>query len=118
MGKSSLALQLIDRGAVLVSDDQTLLRYENEKVILQPPGLLQGMMEVRGVGLCAFPFQPQAYLGLCVEIAEKDELERLPDPHFKEYYGIPVPLLKLEKDDPLGPIKIELKLANRVRVDV
>lgn len=117
MGKSSLALQLIDRGATLVSDDQTLVSYEDKKILMSPPELLKGMMEVRELGLCTFPFHSPSPLALCVEISEKDEMERLPDSHFKEYYGVPVPLLKLKKDDPLGPMKIELKLANRVRSD-
>jgi serine kinase of HPr protein (carbohydrate metabolism regulator) len=118
MGKSSLALQLIDRGALLVADDQTILNYDGEKILMSPPDPLKGMMEVRALGLCAFPFHSPSSLELCVELCEKDDGERLPDSSFKEYYGIPIPLLQLKKDDPLGPIKIELKLANRVRADV
>lgn len=112
MGKSSLALQLIDRGAHLVADDQTQLSYDKEKLVLQPPERLKGMLEVRGVGLCYFSFRKQTSLKLCVEICEEDMLERLPDPLFKEYYEIKVPLLRIKKDDPLGPIKVELKLCH------
>lgn len=118
IGKSSLALQLIDRGAILIADDQTLLSYDKENLVLQPPETLRGMMEVRGLALCSFPFQQRSHLQLCVEICEKGEVERLPEVLFKEYYRIKVPLLKLEKDDPLGPIKVELKLCHRDRSDV
>lgn len=116
-GKSSLALQLIDRGAILIADDQTILHYEKEKLVLKPPEKLRGMMEVRGVGLCSFPFNQQSCLTLCVEICEKEELGRLPESLFKEYYEIRIPLLKLQKDDPLGPIKVELKLYHKDRSD-
>ena len=118
MGKSSLALQLIDRGAILIADDQTVLHYEKEALILGSPETLRGMMEVREVGICSFPFRQQSYLKLCVEICEKNDLERLPEPLFKEYYQIKVPLLKLKRDDPLGPIKVELKLGHKDRSDV
>lgn len=118
MGKSSLALQLIDRGAILIADDQTHLSYDKEKLVLRPSERLKGMMEVRGVGLCSFPFRLHSYLKLCVEICEKDEFERLPEPLFKEYYAIKVPLLKINKNDPLGPIKVELKLCHKDRSDV
>ena len=113
VGKSSLALQLIDRGAILIADDQTLLSFEEEELMLQPPLSLRGMMEVRGVGLCAFPVQQKSFLKLCIEICEKEEPERLPDPLFVEYHGVKVPLLKLKKHDPLGALKIELKLFHK-----
>ena len=112
-GKSSLALQLIDRGAILISDDQTLLSLETEKLVAQSPSPLRGMMEVRGVGLCSFPFQQKAYLKLCVEICEKEELERLPDNLFVEYHCMRIPLLKLGKYEPLGAVKVELKLSHK-----
>ena len=111
-GKSSLALQLMDRGAILIADDQTLLSLEREELILQSPVSLKGMMEVRGVGLCSFPVQQKSCLRLCVEICETEELERLPKPLFIEYYDRKIPLLKLNKDDPLGALKVELKLCH------
>jgi serine kinase of HPr protein (carbohydrate metabolism regulator) len=110
MGKSSLALQLMDRGALLVADDQTQLSLENGMIVTRVPASIQGMMEVRGLGICTFPFQACSPLALCVEICEEKTLERLPEPLFIEYYGIQVPLLKLAKTDPLGAIKVELKV--------
>lgn len=112
-GKSSLALQLIDRGATLIADDQTLLSLEGEKLALQSPASLKGIMEIRGVGLCSFPSQEKSYLKLFIEICEKEELERLPEPLFIKYYDLKVPLLKLKMHDPLGAIKVELKLCHK-----
>lgn len=109
-GKSSLALQLIDRGALLVSDDQTIITHENDHLFLSPPPNIKGLVEVRGVGICTFPFENKSRLSLCVELCEGEELERLPDPHFVEYHGVKIPLLKLNKKDPLGMIKVELKV--------
>jgi len=118
MGKSSLALQLIDRGALLIADDQTLLDLEGNKLILQPPPPLRGIMEVRGVGLFPLPFQEKSFLRLCIEISEREKLERLPKPIFIEYYGIKIPLLKLNKNDPLGALKVEMKLLHKDEFDV
>ena len=113
IGKSSLALQLIDRGAILVADDQTLLSLESQVVMAQPPLSLKGLMEVRGIGLCSFPFQQKSPLRLCVEICDKEELERLPEPLFISYYEVKIPLLKLGKGELLGAIKVELKLSHK-----
>jgi hypothetical protein len=49
-GKSDLALRLIDRGARLVSDDQTLVTLENGRLLASPPRTIQGLVEVRGLG--------------------------------------------------------------------
>lgn len=50
-GKSSLALALIDRGAVLVGDDGVLLSAESGCLIARPHPKTRGLIEVRGVGL-------------------------------------------------------------------
>lgn len=110
VGKSSLALQLIDRGAILVSDDQTLLDLEEGILVAMAPPSLKGLMEVRGVGICSFPYQESAPLVLCVDLCEEAHLERLPEPAFAEHHGLKIPLLKLKKNDPLEAIKIEIKL--------
>ncbi len=109
VGKSSLALQLMDRGALLIADDQTLITLEEGVLITSSPPALKGLMEVRGVGICPFPYQEKAPLALCVEIYEDRELERLPEEVTVEYLGIKVGYLLLKKADPLGAIKTELK---------
>ncbi len=113
IGKSSLALQLIDRGAKLVADDQTLLRGERGIIMASPHPTLKGFMEVRGVGICPFPYQEKSPLYLCVNICEEKEPERLPEPTFIEYLGIEIPCLKLVKNDPLNAIKVELTIVLR-----
>ena len=53
-GKSDLALRLIDRGAVLISDDQTLLIRAGSRLLARPPQTIAGKLEVRGVANAAF----------------------------------------------------------------
>ena len=113
MGKSSLALQLIDRGAHLVADDQTCLTLEKGEVYVACPNALKGLLEVRGVGIYPFPSRNKSPLNLVVEICELDEVLRLPDPTFVQYHNIPIPSLKLAKYDPLGALKVELKMGKK-----
>lgn len=51
-GKSSLALDLIDRGAMLVGDDGvTLSRRGDGVLVAAPPPNIAGMIELRGIGI-------------------------------------------------------------------
>ena len=109
-GKSSLALHLIDRGATLVADDQTILTLEKEEVVATAPSAFKGLMEVREVGICSFSYQDKGSLKLCVDLCDENHLERLPKLAFVRYHGVKIPLLRLKKNDPLGAIKVELKL--------
>ncbi len=51
-GKSDLLLRLIDRGFVLVADDQVVV----EDGVATAPEALAGILEVRGLGLFRLPF--------------------------------------------------------------
>jgi serine kinase of HPr protein (carbohydrate metabolism regulator) len=54
-GKSSLALALIDRGAVLVGDDAVTLESRGNRLWALPPPNVAGLIEIRNVGLAALP---------------------------------------------------------------
>lgn len=54
-GKSSLALDLIDRGGILVGDDGVLLSVQDEIVYASPPPNIEGKIEIRNVGLVDLP---------------------------------------------------------------
>lgn len=54
-GKSSLALALIDRGAILVGDDGVVLEDRGERLWAAPPPNIAGLIEVRNVGLIRLP---------------------------------------------------------------
>ena len=50
-GKSDLTLRLLDRGFTLVSDDQTIVRREDDRLIASPPPNIAGKLEIRGIGI-------------------------------------------------------------------
>lgn len=54
-GKSSLALALIDRGAVLIGDDGVMLESSDGILVAHPPGPTRGLVEVRNIGLVRLP---------------------------------------------------------------
>lgn len=51
IGKSELALALIDRGHQLVSDDVTLIQKEGTKLVGRAPDELSGLIQLHGCGL-------------------------------------------------------------------
>ena len=87
-GKSDLVLRLIDRGFVLVADDQV----EIEGVSARPPVALAGLLEVRGLGLVRMGFVAPATIRLVVML--DDAAPRLPEPMTDPALG--VPMVRLE----------------------
>lgn len=96
-GKSDLCLRLISKyDAVLVADDRVDLNVSRETILASAPKILQGMLEVRGVGILQLPYVKQTELDLVVELVEDlSEIERLPEPQSWEYEGVKLPLIKL-----------------------
>lgn len=51
MGKSEVALELIQRGHALIADDRVDIRLVRDTIVGESPELLQGMLEIRGIGI-------------------------------------------------------------------
>ena len=94
-GKSDLALRCINRGATLISDDQTVLCKENNKIFASPPATIAGKLEVRGLGIVEFPYIKRAQLALVLDLVDEDAMERLPDINFVDYFDLKIPNLRL-----------------------
>ena len=114
VGKSDLALLLIDDGAKLVADDRAELTVERGKLCARAPKSIAGLIEVRGLGIVALPFAPKAVIALAVKLATA--VERLPE---RATYAPPRPLkpvkpppfILLDGRLPSAPAKIRLALA-------
>ena len=107
-GKSDLALRLIDQGAVLVADDQVLLREEGRILLAEPPEILAGLLEVRGHGILRFPHRAPASVRVAIELVEPAEIERMPDEQTLNLLGNSIPLYRLSAKEPSAPIKVRL----------
>ena len=78
-GKSALAHMLIMRhGAELVADDRVALNPEGGLLVARPPETLAGLLEVRGLGIVRFPWQPEARIGLVLDLLPEAEIPRIP----------------------------------------
>lgn len=108
-GKSDLALRLIDRGAKLVSDDQTMVIRRDGVLEAMPPPTIAGRIEVRGLGIVEMPHIADVPVALVVIVDAAPE--RLPTaPAEKRFAGVTVPAVILTALEPSAPIKVELAL--------
>jgi serine kinase of HPr protein (carbohydrate metabolism regulator) len=108
-GKSDLALRLIDRGGVLVSDDYTVLVRERDTLIAQAPTTIAGRIEVRGIGIVEMPHAERAPVALIVTLV--DQVERFPEDRApRRIAGVALPEIALVASELSAPIKVELAL--------
>jgi len=66
-GKSTLAAELISRGATFVGDDQLILSEEDGKIFADAPPSLAGVLELRNVALVKIPAIARAQIHLVVD---------------------------------------------------
>jgi serine kinase of HPr protein (carbohydrate metabolism regulator) len=108
-GKSDLALRLIDRGAVLVSDDYTLLRRVEGRLLATAPETIAGKIEVRGVGILELPIERDVPVALFVDLDM--DATRLPITlEERPVAGVAIPLIGLSALEASAPIKVEAAL--------
>ena len=109
-GKSSLALTLIDRGAVLIGDDGVALEPRGGRLYASPPPNIAGLLEVRNLGLLEFPTVIDMPVALVVRLdagAERfiEVVERV------KLGGIELPMVRLWPGGDGLTLKVELALA-------
>jgi serine kinase of HPr protein (carbohydrate metabolism regulator) len=107
-GKSSLALALIDRGAVLVGDDGVTLEERQGRLLALPPPNIAGLIEVRNVGLVTLPAM-SAPLALAIRFDEAaprhiDRAETV------DRAGHAIPVVALHPGSPVLALRAEYAL--------
>ena len=108
-GKSDLALRLLDRGFVLVSDDQTIVRREGDRLIASAPPTIAGKLEIRGVGIVAMDYLKDVPVALLVELTS--DVQRLPDDsRERPFLGIGLPLISVDALTASAASKVALAL--------
>lgn len=113
LGKSDLALRLIDGGATLVADDRTLISTAITAggmiLLASPPTNLAGLLEVRGLGLVRLPFQSLCPVQMLIDVLPlEDRPERLPAPDAETLLGVTLPRWCLNALEPSAPAKVRL----------
>lgn len=118
-GKSDLALRalaapensLAEASFGLVADDQVVIRATKDGLTVSPPDRLQGLIEVRGLGIVTVSHVSEARLSLLVDLVGPHQVERLPDPWPTDVLlGVSFPVLRLAPFEASAPLKLALAL--------
>ena len=78
IGKTSLALQLVERGARFIGDDVVEIFLKNNRLYCKAKEKLKGVIEVRGLGLVGGLKVARPAPVLCLIRLHKKPTERLP----------------------------------------
>lgn len=100
-GKSSLALELMSMDAILVADDKTIVRRQDQILLVTPPEATAGLIEARQVGLLRAEHCKSAQLTLVVDLS-REESERLPPYRTHSLMGLDVDLILGAKNPHIG----------------
>ena len=90
-GKSSLCLEMMARGALLVSDDRVCLQVRHGVLIASAPDSISGLIEARGVGILRADTMTEAQVCAVVDL-DQTETGRLPSRHVTHLLDVRVPL--------------------------
>jgi HPr kinase/phosphorylase len=112
-GKSDLALRLIDRGALLVSDDRVIIDNAGSQPLLRTAPNVAGLIEVRGLGIVQVAYVTCAPLKLVVDLDGVvprflDQLQQ------QDIAGIDIPHIALAAFESSAAIKVEYALKTLV----
>lgn len=108
-GKSSLALALIDRGAVLVGDDGVALERDGAVLMASPVPATAGLLEVRGLGLVTMPVLAGVPVALVIAL-DRDGPRFIEAPEAVLRHGAALPLIRLWPDSPVLHLRAEMAL--------
>ena len=107
-GKTSLALALIDRGAMLIGDDAVEIEARDGLLYAAPPAHTRGLIEVRNVGIVELPTCPAPVALLLVM---DPAAPRFPvDIVTRAIGGVPIPLLPFRPGDAAQAMRAEYAL--------
>ena len=108
-GKSDLALRLLDRDFVLVSDDRTIVRKVGARLIASPPETIKGKLEIRGVGIVEVETVSNVPVALFVELTS--DIQRIPDDSRERLImGTGIPLVSVDAMTASAASKVAMAL--------
>jgi serine kinase of HPr protein (carbohydrate metabolism regulator) len=108
-GKSDLGLRLIDRGFALVSDDQTIVKRDGDRLLAAAPTTIAGKIEIRGIGILDIDHVEDVRIALAVELAS--DIQRLPeDDRTRSILGVAIPLIGVDAMTASAAAKVVIAL--------
>ena len=110
-GKSDLALRALRRGFRLVADDRVMVFLSDGRLYGRAPETLEGLFEVRGLGVIPHDFLPFARIVLKVTCAPSPAgVDRAPEPGTATILGIALPTLAIWPFEVSAPVKLTAML--------
>jgi serine kinase of HPr protein (carbohydrate metabolism regulator) len=109
-GKSSLALALIDRGAVLIGDDSLMLEAAQHRLLAHPHPRTRGLLEVRNLGLLQFAVCERVPVALVLTLAA-DAPRHVEEAGRMAIAGVDIPHLVIWPNGLTLVLKAELALS-------
>lgn len=109
IGKSSLALSLIDRGAMLIGDDGLLLEAREGRLFAKPHPNTRGLIEIRNLGLIPMPVCDEAQICLVLRL-DRDSPRFIEAARQTEIEGVTLPEIALWPDGANLALKAEIAL--------
>jgi HPr kinase/phosphorylase len=110
-GKSDLALRLIDAGAHLVTDDQSVLSRRGDAIVVAAPARISGLMEVRGIGIMRVAALAEAPVVLIADLVPPEQIDRLPERRRETILGLSLPVIAVAPFEASAPAKLRLALS-------
>lgn len=108
-GKSDLALRLLDRGFTLVSDDQTIVKKDGNKLLASAPPTIAGKLEIRGIGIIEMERTDNVPVALIVELTS--DIQRLPDDgRERPILGVNLPFITIDAMPASAASKVDIAL--------
>lgn len=111
-GKSTLGLQVMALGGLLVADDRVLLRADGDRLLAECPPAITGLIEARGAGILHAACQARAQVTLAVDLDQTED-QRLPDRAYTRICGCDIPLIKRIDGPHFAAIIVQILKAGR-----
>jgi serine kinase of HPr protein (carbohydrate metabolism regulator) len=105
-GKSDLMLRTLGAGWSLVADDRVLIWTDSGRLYGRAPEPLDGLIEVRGLGVLASPRRAFAEIVLAVLCVASGEVERCPEDAPLSLFGVALPQARLAALESSAPVRL------------
>ena len=92
-----------------MSDDQTIVKRDGDRLLATAPPTIVGKMEVRGIGIVEMERSSDVPVALWVELTS--DIQRIPDDsRERPILGVGLPLISIDAMTASAPIKVALAL--------
>ena len=93
----------------MVSDDQTIVKKDGDKLVASAPPNIAGKLEIRGIGIVEMETVTNMPVALLVELTS--DIQRLPDDsRERPILGVSLPLVSVDAMAASAPSKVALAL--------